>query len=482
MTKEQAIQTISEKSAEFIEASDCIWDYAETAMEEFQSADKLIGVLEEEGFAVERGTAGIPTAFLGTYGKGKPVIGILGEFDALSGLSQQAGVAFRNPLAHTINGHGCGHNCLGSGSLAAAVAVKEFLKNNPEQQGTVVYFGCPGEEGGSGKGFMARAGVFDRLNAAITWHTYGTNNVYSGSTYALFQVKYRFEGIAAHASAKPEQGRSALDAAELMNVGVQFLREHIPSSARIHYAFTDVGGKAPNVVQPSAELVYLMRAPEVDQLQKIYQRVSNIAKGAALMTDTKLNIRFENAVSNLIPNKTLEQVLQINFEQTHLPVYTQKERDFAAQIVASYEIGEEAIDFASRLSPVWKDILERRYAENGADINDFVLPYQHSEEALPVTTDVGDVSWICPTAQIFAQTAAAKIPEHSWQYVACNKASIAHKGLLLAGQVLAGAAIDLITQPDLVEKAKAEHQKRLNGKTYCCPIPADVQPDLHGKK
>lgn len=478
MNKEQAIKAILDKGSVFTDVSDCIWEYAETALEEYQSAEKLIVVLEDEGFAVERSIAGIPTAFMGIFGHGSPVIGLLGEFDALSGLSQQAGVARKNPVTIGGNGHGCGHNCLGAGSIAAAVAVKEYLKNNPDQQGTVIYCGCPGEEGGSGKAFMARAGAFKRLDAAITWHPYGTNNVFSGSTLANYRVKYHFEGIAAHAAAVPHMGRSALDAAELMNTGVQYLREHIPTTVRIHYAFTDVGGYSPNVVQSSAELLYLIRASQADQLQDVFERVNNVARGAALMTDTKLSIEIVTAVSNIIPNETLEKVLQNNFESTSFPAYTEKERDFAKQIVASYEMGEDASDCAAKLSPVWKEMLDKRYAECGADINDYVLPFQHFETVFAASTDVGDVSWICPTAQIFAQTAAAKIPEHSWQYVACNKTSIAHKGLLLAGQVMAGAVIDLMIHPELLEQAKAEHQKRLNGKSYQCLLPDDVQPSL----
>ena len=242
MNKAEAIRVIDEKQALLDDVNDSIWEYAETAFQEFKSMDKLCEALEQEGFKVEKGVGDIPTAFTGTYGHGKPVIGLLGEFDALSGLSQVGGCPEKKALVPGAAGHGCGHNCLGTASLAAAIAVKNYLEHNLQVSGTVIYFGCPGEEGGSGKAFMAREGVFKDLDAAITWHPSSTNNVTSGSSLANYQVKYRFYGTSAHAAGDPHLGRSALDAVELMNVGVQFLREHMIDEARVHYAILDAGG------------------------------------------------------------------------------------------------------------------------------------------------------------------------------------------------------------------------------------------------
>ena len=256
-SKEQALQSIDREQEAVCCASDKIWDHPETAFQEIKSTEILCELLEKEGFSVERNLAGIATAFSGRFGHGKPVVGILGEFDALSGLSQESEKAEKISIVDGAPGHGCGHNLLGAGSVAAAIAVKEYLKQN-EKEGTVVFFGCPGEEGGSGKSFMARDGVFDELDFAITWHPGDQNVVSVGSSLANYQIIYRFYGTAAHAAACPESGRSALDAVELMNTGVQYLREHVIQEARIHYAITNTGGFSPNVVQPYAEVLYLM--------------------------------------------------------------------------------------------------------------------------------------------------------------------------------------------------------------------------------
>lgn len=495
--KSDAFKYIEEKKSVFTSASDYLWEQAELAFKEYKSAARLEEVLQEEGFAVETGLADIPTAFRAVYGSGHPVIGILGEFDALAGLSQEGGVAVRQPRI-TGNkgaekcgdasdgsqsedndaGHGCGHNCLGSGALAGAVGAKKFLENHPEMSGTIIYFGCPGEEGKSGKAFMARAGVFDGVDCALTWHSYGTNNVFSGSTLAVINMIFKFKGVAAHAAVVPHLGRSALDAAELMNVGVQFLREHMPDDARVHYAFLDAGGKAPNVVQERAELIYKVRSPRLSDVIELAARVRRIAEGAAMMTDTELSVAYHGATSNTIPNEVLERVLWENMDAIGAPEYTAQEEDFAKAIVASYEMPEKAVDLAATLSPKWKKLLEAHYEAYGVGINNFVLPYEHWEHPIPASTDVGDVSWLCPTAMFFAQCAAAKIPEHSWQYVACNNTSIAHKGLIYAGKILAGAAIDLLMSPELVDKAKTEFEGRLDGEKYQCPLHPDEKPRL----
>lgn len=476
--KEKAFASIMEKSEQYIQASDHIWEYAETSFQEKKSSRELIQILEKEGFTVEEGLAGIPTAFMGTFGKGSPVIGILGEYDALAGLSQAGGAVQRKPLTGNGNGHGCGHNCLGTGALAGAVAVKNYLQAHPEISGTIIYLGCPGEEGSSGKTFMAREGVFDRLDAALTWHPYATANVFSGSTLAVIHLEVEFSGIAAHAAVTPESGRSALDAAELMNVGVQFLREHMSDKSRVHYSFLDAGAKAPNVVQAYTKMAYCIRAPRAAEVIALCERVKKIARGAAMMTETTVNIRYESALSEIIPNTVLEKVLQKNLEEAPFPEYTEEEFAFGAAINESYEQPESAGDLAAKLNPEWKKILMEHAEKKGWSLNNLILPYRHWEEAIPASTDVGDVSFICPTAMFFAPTAAARIPEHSWQYVSCNRTSIAHKGLLYAGQVLAGACIDLLEEPELLKAAREDYLEHLDGRTYQCPIPKEVQPSV----
>lgn len=482
MNKAEAIGIIDKKQEMLNDVNDSIWEFAETAFKEFKSAEKLASTLEAEGFKVERGVAGIETAFTATYGNGKPVIGLLGEYDALSGLSQIAGSAEKAPLVAGAPGHGCGHNCLGTASLAAAIGVKNYLENNPGTSGTVVYFGCPGEEGGSGKAFMAREGVFCNLDTAITWHPGGTNCVTSGSSLANYQVSYKFFGVSAHAAGDPHLGRSALDAVELMNIGVQFLREHMIDEARVHYAITNSGGYSPNVVQPTAEVLYLVRSPKNQQVEELYQRVNNIAKGAALMTDTRLEIEFIKGCSNTIPNNVLEKLLYDNFEEIGVPHYTPEEHEFAKQVVANYEAGPNAEDSAAKTTKAWGEELAKFYKENGVSLNDFLLSYQAYDKCGAGSTDVGDVSWNCPTAQIHVVTSAAKTPGHSWQFTACNKTSIAHKGVATAGKVMAAAVIDLMESPEIIVKAKEEFESRLEGGKYVCPIPAGIKPQAIGPK
>ena len=482
MNKAEAIRIIDEKQALLDDVNDSIWEYAETAFQEFKSMDKLCEALEQEGFKVEKGVGDIPTAFTGTYGHGKPVIGLLGEFDALSGLSQVGGCPEKKALVPGAAGHGCGHNCLGTASLAAAIAVKNYLENNPQVSGTVVYFGCPGEEGGSGKAFMAREGVFKDLDAAITWHPASTNNVTSGSSLANYQVKYRFYGTAAHAAGDPHLGRSALDAVELMNVGVQFLREHMIDEARVHYAILDAGGYSPNVVQPYAEVLYLIRSPKNSQVEELYQRVNKIAQGAALMTETRMEIEFIKGCSNTIPNNVLEAQLYENFKEIGVPKYTPEEHEFARQVIAHYEAGPNAMDGAAGTTKAWGKELAEYQAEHGVSLNDFLLSLQSYDKASAGSTDVGDVSWNCPTAQIHVVTTAAKTPGHSWQFTSCNRTSIAHKGVNCAGKVMGATVIDLIENPEIIKKANEEFLERLEGETYKCPIPAGIKPQAINPK
>lgn len=471
MDKQQCFKVIDEKSHIFTRISDAIWDNPETSFEEFFAADALCQALTAEGFAVERPVAGMETAFLGRFGHGHPVIGILGEYDALSAMGQKADALTCEPVGD--KGHGCGHNLLGVGALAAAVAVKTYLEEN-QMEGTVIYYGCPGEEGGSGKAFMARDGVFDELDVALTWHPGDLNAANSVSTLAVFKVNYHFTGLAAHAAACPHLGRSALDAAELMNIGTQFLREHMIPEARIHYAMVDSGGKSPNVVQPHAQNCYYIRAPKLEQVRELKDRVDDIARGAALMTGTQMDIRFINSSANVVPNDVLADVMHKNLLEAPLPEYTGAELDYAEDFGKSLDKRSTLLtDMAQKLGPRAGALVEM--AKTKA-IYDFPVPDFKLNMCLASSSDVGDVSWVCPTSQIMAATMAAGTPSHSWQRTAQGKSSIAHKGMLYAGKVIAGSAIDILHDPELVAKAKAEHSQRLGGQTYVCDIPADVTP------
>lgn len=469
------LEEIDRKSGSLQSLSDEIWGYAETAFEEFQSAEALSDFLQEEGFEVERGACGIETAFIATFGSGSPKIGILGEFDALSGLSQTAGVVKQMSETPGENGHGCGHNLLGVGAIAAALAVKRYIEDG--FSGTVVYYGCPGEEGGSGKAFMARNGAFSDLSCALTWHPSTVNMVYQNSSLANFQMQYSFHGISAHAAGSPEMGRSALDALELMNVGTNFLREHMLDKARIHYAITNTGGYSPNVVQNQAKAIYLVRAPKLEQAQALAKRVEKIAEGAALMTETTVEYSLMKSCANFVPNQTLEQAFYDSMQELGVPSYTAQEYELSKQFVATQPKGADRSygDMVEdHLDKENKQYLLRQKTE---DFYDFIVPYEplHLVRTEGGSTDVGDVSWMCPTAQVYAATWAPSTPGHTWQVVAQGKSSYAHKGMLFAGKVIALTAMRLMQQPELLEKAKEEHRLAIQGQTYI-PIPEGIHP------
>ncbi|BAH41803.1 probable aminobenzoyl-glutamate utilization protein B [Brevibacillus brevis NBRC 100599] len=463
MHTKRIAEMIEKKRDAFIKVSDQIWAFAETRFEEYQSAELLAQTLEGEGFKVEFGVGGIKTAFIGSFGSGNPVVAILGEFDALSGMSQKKGQTKEEPLVAGANGHGCGHNLLGTASLAAAIAVKEYMEEN-NMKGTVRYYGCPGEEGGSGKAFMARAGLFDDVDFALCWHPMGYNSIMSTDSLANYQIYFKFKGKSAHAAASPHLGRSALDAVELMNVGVNYLREHIIPEARVHYAITNSGGLSPNVVQPKAEVLYLIRAPKVDQVQEIYERVCKIAQGAALMTETEVEIVFDKACSNLVQNKLLEEVMYKNFQELGVPMHDEAELQLAKEIRATLSKQELATS-------------EKQSSDMPApDMVTWLNPYDGSKIPLNGSTDVGDVSWITPTAQCTTACYVNGSTLHSWQWVSLGATSMAHKGMLHAGKVMASTAIDMLKNPKLIEQAKAELKQRLGGQTYVCPIPEGVMP------
>ncbi|MGF9976968.1 M20 family metallopeptidase [Viridibacillus arvi] len=473
--RQRISELIENKREKLIDVSDRIWDYAETRFEEFQSAELLCKTLEEEGFEVERGVGGMATAFIGSYGSGGPVVAILGEYDALPGLSQERGNDTQQPIEQGGNGHGCGHNLLGTGSLAAAIAVRHFMEEN-QIKGTVRYYGCPAEEGGSGKTIMVREGLFNDVDTSICWHPYPFNAVASVSNLANYQVYFRFKGKAAHASGAPHLGRSALDAVELMNVGTNFLREHIISDARIHYAITNSGGIAANVVQAEAEVLYLVRAPETQQVEEIYQRVCKVAQGAAIMTETEVEIIFDKGCSNLIPNNTLEAIMYNNFRVMGVPTFNETEKEFARQIRKTMATGERqgVLQQLNNLSIKGSDEILQKLKEE--ELSSLLMPYINKTFKMSGSTDVGDVSWVVPTVQCATNCFAMGTQLHSWQAVAQGGTSIGHKGMLHAGKVMGATAIDLLLNPENIDLAKAELKKRLGDQSYICPMPSEIQP------
>ncbi|MDR3164430.1 MAG: amidohydrolase [Synergistaceae bacterium] len=476
MNKRDMFRYLDENKDVMTGVSDKIWDYAETAFEEFRSAALVKDVTLKHGFDVKSGIGGIDTAFCAAFGTGAPVIGILAEYDALSGLSQEAGSTERREATVGGCGHGCGHNLFAGASVGAAIAVKEYMADN-RLPGTVKLFGCPGEEGGSGKAFMARAGAFNDLDAAFAWHPMSVNAILDMSMLANYQVLYKFKGVASHAASAPDKGRSALDAVELMNVGVNFLREHVIQEARIHYAITNSGGFSPNVVQPYAEVLYLIRAPRTPQVEEIYQRVNKIARGAALMTETDLEIQFIKACANVIPNKTLSKTLYDNLTELDLPAYTQDELAFAREI-AKTSPGSASSDIGRYLSAHPADMKRCLERLEGKAMCDIVLPFYFDDpdRILAGSSDVGDVSWIVPTGQVVTACYSLGTPEHSWQLVSQVKTSVGHKGMILAAKAMAGGAADALESPEMIKNAKAELANRLGGKTYRSAIPPDVMP------
>ena len=471
LAKDKISQLIDAKKDIFTTVSDQVWENPELGFLEFKSAGFLMDVLKDQGFEIETGLGEIETAFKGTWGKGKPVIGFLGEFDALPSLSQKAGCNVKTPLEKGGAGHGCGHNALGAGSLASAVALKDYLQEN-NMEGTVVYFGCPGEEAGCGKAFMAREGAFDCIDVALTWHPGSANGVMGVSSLANICVLFHFKGVTSHAAASPHLGRSALDAAELMSVGVNYLREHIIDAARIHYAYHDVGGGAPNVVQDSATVFYYIRAPKTEQVNEIFPRVAKVAKGAAMMTETELTIEIKNGLCDYIPNDVLSTVMgECNLEMGGIS-FSEEAKAIAAQMRTTFT---EADIKGAQATLIMACNAQEAKEIAGEVLVEKAFGYTKSDFVLPGSTDVGDVSYVVPTAQMNTSCVALGTPSHSWQYTAQTGGAISHEGLLYAGKVMAYTALKLIENPELIEKAKAEH-KATTGGVYNCPIPKEVKP------
>jgi aminobenzoyl-glutamate utilization protein B len=458
---------VEAKRAVFFDLSDRVWDTPETNYAEYAAAEAHAAVLDAEGFRVARGMAGMPTAVMGEAGQGGPVIAILGEFDALPGLSQVAGLAEERPIVAGGNGHGCGHNLLGAGALMAATAVKDYLAAHG-LAGRVRYYGCPAEEGGSSKGFMVRAGLFDDVDIAISWHPAPFAGVNNPVSLACNEIDFHFSGRAAHASATPHLGRSALDAVELMNVGVNYLREHMPSSARIHYAITDAGGHAPNVVQARASVRHLVRARSLPELHALSARVRAVAEGAAMMTGTAVTSQIVSGDANLVGNTPLETLMHRHLERLGPPAFDAADRATAEAFQKTFTTEDIASAF-ERFG------LKLR---RGVALCDTIFPPESGAGTLVGSTDVGTVSWVVPTVQMRGATYAIGTPGHSWQLVAQGKLPAAHRGMEHAAKVMAATALDLIADPALIAAAKADHAARLDGTPFVNPIPDDVDPPL----
>lgn len=449
-----------------IEMSDRVWGMPEVCYTEERSVAEHAAELRHHGFRVTENVAGIPTAIIGEAGEGGPVIGFLGEYDALPGLSQEAGVAEHRPVETGGHGHGCGHNLLGSAAMLAAIAVRDWLKEN-NLPGRVRYYGCPAEEGGAAKAFMVRAGAFKDADIAITWHPNSFWEVAPPLSLANTRADFVFAGRAAHAAVAPHLGRSALDAVELMNVGVNYMREHMPSDARVHYALLDTGGIAPNVVQAHARVRYSIRARDLPGMLELVERVKKIAQGAALMTETTLETRIISAVSNLLSNTPLEKALHGVMEELGPPHFDEADRAFAR-------------DIRKTLSP--QDIAAAWHAiglpETDAPLADFVVPLDAPRNPAIGSTDVGDVSWVVPTVQAHAPTVAIGSPFHTWQIVAQGKTPAAHKAMVHVSKAMAALATHLFRDPALMEAAKKDLAARTAKSPYRSPVPEGVDPPL----
>ncbi len=462
----EVAEWLDERESRFIGIANQIWENPEVALTESKACKLQADDLAADGFTITTGVADLPTAFMAEWsqGEGGPVIGFLGEYDALPGLSQDRAPE-QSALVDNGPGHGCGHNLLGTAALASASVLKAWLEHTGHA-GTVRYYGCPAEETVEGKNFMARAGVFDDLDIALSWHPGSTNTPTVVSSLASDNVKFRFRGRTAHAAANPETGRSALDAVELMNIGVNFLREHTVDSARIHYVITN-GGGAPNVVPDDAEVWYFIRSPERHQVNDLTERVRKIAAGAALMTETTVEENFISGIYNLLPNNVLIDVMMQAMEDLGPIEFTAEEKQFAQTIARAYpEDLRKGVLAAQRLPETLLD----------EGVTGDVFPVRGLGEVMKAGTDVADVSWVVPTGQVTTACFVLGTPGHSWANTATSGMSIGHKGMLHAAKALAVTAARLILDPSLIDAAKSEFTKSTAGRPYQSPIPAHVVP------
>lgn len=452
------LKSVDTHAAQYGEVSKQIWQFAETGYQETKSSALLQQQLKSAGFAVKAGVADIPTAFVASYGSGKPIIGIMGEFDALPGLSQDV-TPERKAVTADAPGHACGHNLFGAGSALAAVAVKEYMEQN-KLQGTIRFYGTPAEEGGAGKVYMSRAGLFKDVDVMLHWHPGSENSVQNGGALANIAAKFRFHGVASHAAVAPERGRSALDGVMLMDTAIEYLREHIPSNTRIHYIITK-GGSAPNIVPELAETYVLARHPSMTTLDGIWARIIKCAQGAAMATETTLEIEPVSSVYNILPNDPLAKLVDRNLHLVGGVSYSAEEKKFAEELIKTMPPGESrGLGSQEKVQPIR-------------------IPDPNQASA---SSDVGDVSWLVPTMGFGTATAVPGTPGHSWQNVACAGSTIGRKGMVNAAKVLALTAVDLLTQPQLVADARADFEKQTAGKEYKSRIPAGQKPPIDYRK
>lgn len=435
-----------------------IWDYAEVGYQEEKSSALLQQTLREAGFTIETGVAGIPTAFVASWSNGPgPVIGILAEYDALPGITQDR-EANRAPIANKPAGHACGHHLFGTASTAAAIAVKEWLGGS-NQRGTIRVYGTPAEEGGAGKVYMVRAGLFKDVDVVLHWHPGDRNAADAASSLANKSAKFRFRGVSAHAAGAPERGRSALDGVEAMNHMVNLMREHVSSAARIHYVIT-AGGSAPNVVPDFAEVFYYVRHPDPKVVQETFDRVAKAAEGAAMGTGTTVDFEVIHGVYNLLPNVALQKAIHANLARVGGVEYTDAERAFAEIVRGSFGMQAPALTVAAEVQPF-------RVIEGNPGGG---------------STDVADVSWVVPTGGMRAATWVPGTSSHSWQAIAAGGMTIGNKGMVVAAKTLAMSAVDLFTQPALVTAAKAEYRERVGPNFQYVSLIGDREPPLDYRK
>ncbi len=431
-TKQQALNSIDAKYDKYSTTAKKIWDFAEVGFQETQSSALLQKTLSEEGFKIESGVAEMPTAFTATYGQGKPVIGILGEFDALPGVSQEA-VPELKPIPNQKAGHACGHHLFGVASTAAAIAVKNWLVAN-KKTGTIRFYGTPAEEGGSGKVYLVRDGLFKDVDIVLHWHPGASNSAGWGESLSNKSGKFRFYGIASHAAASPERGRSALDAVEAMDNMVNMMREHVSDATRIHYVITR-GGEAPNVVPAFAEVYYYVRHPKRSEVKETWERIIRAAEGAALGTDTKMTYEVTGGVYNMMPSESLAKVMDSNLRSVGGFTYTPEEKEFGTRIQKTFTGEIPSLETTSQILPLTA-------SESGG------------------STDVADISWVVPTAGLRIATWVPGTAAHSWQAVAAGGTTIGFKGMMIAAKTLAGTAIELYDSPQVIETAWKELRTR----------------------
>ncbi len=454
--KAMVLAHIENHASEYGDIAQEIWDLAEVGYLEERSSALLQSTLLQAGFALQVAVADMPTAFVASFGSGHPVVAILAEFDALPGITQDR-VPVRQPLTGSESGHACGHHLFGAGSTAAALAVKNWLEST-NTAGTIRLYGTPAEEGGSGKVYMVRAGLFDDVDAVLHWHPGDRNSAGVHSTLAIKSVKFRFHGVSAHAAAAPHLARSALDGVEAMNVMVNMIREHVPQETRIHYVITS-GGAAPNVTPDFAEVYYYLRHPDSHEVQRIFERIVQAAEGAALGTGTTVDYELTGGAYALLPNEALARAMQANLEQVGGVEYDVAEREFAETLRASLPESSPPLEAAARVEPF------------------VVLP-----GAIPASTDVGDVSWVVPTVGLSAATWVPGTSAHTWQAIAAGGMSIGNKGMLVAAKAIALTAVDLFANKDLIASAREEHQRRVGPDFKYVPLLGDRVPPLEYRK